>query len=454
MMNAGCASESYLTATGELHARHQIINYSHYIGRSSLHEVVDKVPKLLRRIRPSVTIKCTAACLLHESQQQHSLVRTCSCRYHPSQREGTTEKAGCNSKVKQQSENGRPKFRLLFGLSSCSSHFVSESADHWSRLGSRVLLETCLAQVPQGEQCRGTFGAGLHCHHLPRKLRGLAAKGRWCFGNFGSSYRYPCAHSAQHRVRPATTPCSTTTWNVLNMLLPPVSCVEFLIQAYYIQQLFKTFGKTVWTIVPLVICGISFVASWAGTINILLKVIKPPQQVIDLSTTRLPTFQLDSPALAAWLVTSLLSGLVIVGANLYVRRSKHFLDEEKPIRFLRYDHILTKIAVTTLQTSALSALLILIASLIFLVNALTGDTPTPGTTGCFVLLNLMRIPVAYASLVFSLVRERNLAINSIRKSLMTTSNSSLNGSSVEEGKRSNSANQVIVHTITSQIFEH
>lgn len=242
---------------------------------------------------------------------------------------------------------------------------------------------------------------------------------------------------------------------VTHVLTPlNIGCVEFLIQAYYIQQLFKTFGKTVWTIVPLVICGISFVASWAGTINILLKVIKPPQQVIDLSTTRLPTFQLDSPALAAWLVTSLLSGLVIVGANLYVRRSKHFLDEEKPIRFLRYDHILTKIAVTTLQTSALSALLILIASLIFLVNALTGDTPTPGTTGCFVLLNLMRIPVAYASLVFSLVRERNLAINSIRKSLMTTSNSSLNGSSVEEGKRSNSANQVIVHTITSQIFEH
>jgi len=241
---------------------------------------------------------------------------------------------------------------------------------------------------------------------------------------------------------------------VAHVLTPlNIGCVEFLIQAYYIQQLFKTFGKTVWTIVSLVICGISFMASWAGTISILLKVIKPPQELIDLASTGLPTFQLDSPALAAWLATSLLSELVIVGGNLYARRSKHFSDEEKPIRFLRYDHILTKIAVTTLQTSALSALLIMTASLIFFVNALTGDTPTPGTTGCFVLLNLMRVPVGYASLVFSLVRERNLSINAIRKSLMMTSNSSLNDSSVEEGKRIHSANQVTVHTVTSRIFE-
>jgi hypothetical protein len=55
-------------------------------------------------------------------------------------------------------------------------------------------------------------------------------------------------------------------------------------------------------------------------------------------------------------------------------------------------------AVATLQTSVLSALLILVASSIFLANELGGDQPTPGMAGSFILLNLMRIPVGYASL--------------------------------------------------------
>jgi hypothetical protein len=66
----------------------------------------------------------------------------------------------------------------------------------------------------------------------------------------------------------------------------------------------------------------------------VIKLSKAPED-IDLSQTGLPTFQLESKVLAAWLGTSLLAELVIVGGNLYSRRSAHLLDQEKPIRFLK-----------------------------------------------------------------------------------------------------------------------
>jgi hypothetical protein len=37
---------------------------------------------------------------------------------------------------------------------------------------------------------------------------------------------------------------------------------------------------------------------------------------------------------------------------------------------------------------------------------------------------------------------------------MAPSNSSFNDFSLEEGKKSNSANQITVHTVTSQVFEN
>ncbi|KAH9449788.1 hypothetical protein MJO29_010614 [Puccinia striiformis f. sp. tritici] len=232
-----------------------------------------------------------------------------------------------------------------------------------------------------------------------------------------------------------------------------VGSVQFLIQVYHIQQLFKGFGKTVWTIGSLVICGINFLTSWGCTVTILIKLSNPSVKVIDLSKSDLPTFQLDSQILTAWLATCLLTELVIVGGNLYSRRGEYFL-EDKPIRFLRYDHLLTKIGVVALQTSAFNALIILTASIIFLVNLLIGDNPSPATTGCFILLNLMRVPVGYASLVFSLIRERNLSLNAIQQSLIASPNGSLKDYSVEDGKGNPLTNQVTVHTVTSQVFEN
>ncbi|KAA1121157.1 hypothetical protein PGTUg99_020595 [Puccinia graminis f. sp. tritici] len=232
-----------------------------------------------------------------------------------------------------------------------------------------------------------------------------------------------------------------------------IGCVQFLVQVYYMKLFVKQFGKKAWTVVFLLICVINFFTSWGCTITILIKLSKPSED-IDLSQTGLPSFQLESKVLAAWLGTSLLAELVIVGGNLYSRRSARLLDQEKPIRFLNYDHILTKIGVVALQTSGLSSLIILTAFLIFLVDFLIPDAPSPGMTGCFVLLNLMRIPVGYASLVFSLVRERSLSINALRNSLIATPNGTLKDFSLEEYKQSHPTNQVTVHTVTSQVFEN
>jgi hypothetical protein len=67
----------------------------------------------------------------------------------------------------------------------------------------------------------------------------------------------------------------------------------------------------------------------------VIKLSRPPEEVKHLSAPGLPTFQLESPVLAAWLATSLLAELVIVGGNIYARRCTKFPDEDEPIRFLR-----------------------------------------------------------------------------------------------------------------------
>ncbi|OAV97775.1 hypothetical protein PTTG_25962 [Puccinia triticina 1-1 BBBD Race 1] len=232
-----------------------------------------------------------------------------------------------------------------------------------------------------------------------------------------------------------------------------VGCVQFLVQVYYIQHFLKAAGKKLWNVACLFICAINFLTSWGCTISILIKLSKPAE-VVDLSETGLPTFQLARHVLAAWLATSLLAELVIVAGNLYSGRSAQNIDQDKPFCFLKNDHILTKIGVVALQTSALSALIILTASSIFLADVLSGGQPSPGMTGCFVFLQLMRIPVGYSSLVFSIVRERGLSMNAIRNSLIATPNGTLKDFSLEGYKKSDPSNQVTVHTVTSQVFEN
>jgi hypothetical protein len=169
--------------------------------------------------------------------------------------------------------------------------------DHWSYLESCVLFQTCLSQVSLGKPCGGYFVLGVHWYRFPRKLHYYSAKepgciewvprlfliiyidsGNWktnateCFDgqrNFGWSLSCTSSNPGQHRV-------SLFSWQpewlwlecVLKLLLLWFRCVQFLIQLYYIQQLVKIFGKSVLTIVSLIICGMNFLASWGGTISV------------------------------------------------------------------------------------------------------------------------------------------------------------------------------------------
>lgn len=235
------------------------------------------------------------------------------------------------------------------------------------------------------------------------------------------------------------------------MLIPAcIGCTEFVVQVYYIQRFFNAFGRSMLFIFSGIGAVINVLVAWGCTLSILMKINNQDQELLDSTKFQLQTFHIETPLREVWLGTSSLVALLIVFGQVY--SCVHHLDKRTSICFLRRDHFLIRIGVATLQTSALSALLIWATALLFLIDTVTGDRPSPGNVGSFVFLTLIRIPMSYGSLIFSLVRERKLSIDSIRMSLVAMPTSGAEAFMKDE-KKNFFKNQVTVHTVRSQVFE-
>ncbi|MBW0461425.1 hypothetical protein O181_001140 [Austropuccinia psidii MF-1] len=295
------------------------------------------------------------------------------------------------------------------------------------------------------------------CLHLAYRSRRAPLKFRWGSNALGFLsmlsivliVRQNCAWITNEPGLLINTLAHPTT----TQLLMPAStgCAEFLLQVFFLQRISKGFTLQVFPACIWILSALSLLTSWACTLNIAITSNSMHIELFHPPKFHLPSFYIQTAFLAPWLATATLTQWLVFAGRLY--SNLHTPCREERIVFEKSDSLLAKLGVLVLQTSAINGFMLSCILMIYIMNILSGDNPSPLIVGWFVFFNILRISVNYVTLIFCLMREFRFSVGLLQVTFVAKTDHNPNNDAIPQKKIQNFGSQVTIHTTRSQVIE-